>query len=186
MTFTLPKDVLTWRDRVREFVEDEFIAWEVHAELNAGEIPADAAARHRPIAREMGLSGMDAPKGRGGLALSVASQVAIWEQLGRATNALGWCFSEAHRWMFEACNEDQIERYVLPVMRGERHECYAITEAESGSDVDGIRPTAPMCSCSCTRTPTASSLCEPRRSPTPTPTITRPSGSPTFSSRPRT
>jgi alkylation response protein AidB-like acyl-CoA dehydrogenase len=27
-------------------------------------------------------------------------------------------------------------------MRGERHECYAITEAESGSDVEGIRATA--------------------------------------------
>ena len=44
--------------------------------------------------------------------------------------------------MYEACNEDQIERYVLPIMRGERHECYAITEAESGSDVEGIRATA--------------------------------------------
>jgi hypothetical protein len=83
MTFTLPKDVLAWRDRIREFVDDELIPWEVHAELNAGEIPADDAARHRTIAREMGLSGMDAPKERGGLALSVTAQVAIWEQLGR-------------------------------------------------------------------------------------------------------
>ena len=30
-------------------------------------------------------------------------QVAVWEQLGRVTNALCWCFSEPHRWMFEAC-----------------------------------------------------------------------------------
>jgi alkylation response protein AidB-like acyl-CoA dehydrogenase len=44
--------------------------------------------------------------------------------------------------MFEACSEEQIERYVKPVMHGKRHECYAITEAESGSDVDGIRATA--------------------------------------------
>ena len=142
MTFTLPADALDWRDRIRKFADDELIPWEVHAELNAGEIPADAAERHRTLAREMGLSGMDAPKVRGGLALGVTAQVVIWEQLGRVTNALGWCFSEAHRWMFEACSEDQIERYVLPVMRGERHECYAITEAESGSDVDGIRATA--------------------------------------------
>jgi alkylation response protein AidB-like acyl-CoA dehydrogenase len=37
--------------------------------------------------------------------------------------------------MFDACNDDQLKRYILPLMRGERKECYAITEAESGSDV---------------------------------------------------
>ena len=59
-------------------------------------------------------------------------QVAVWEQLGRVTNGLSWCFSEPQGWMFEACNADQLERYVLPLMRGERHECYAITESGSG------------------------------------------------------
>lgn len=44
--------------------------------------------------------------------------------------------------MFEACSADQIERFVLPMMRGERHFCYAITEEGAGSDVDGIRATA--------------------------------------------
>jgi len=62
-------------------------------------------------------------------------QVAVWEQLGRVTNALCWCFSEPHQWMFEACSDDQLERYVLPLMDGSRKECYAITERESGSDV---------------------------------------------------
>ncbi len=37
--------------------------------------------------------------------------------------------------MFEACNDDQLERYVLPLRDGRRKECYAITESESGSDV---------------------------------------------------
>jgi alkylation response protein AidB-like acyl-CoA dehydrogenase len=37
--------------------------------------------------------------------------------------------------MFEACSEDQIERFILPMMRGERRECFAITESESGSEV---------------------------------------------------
>ena len=61
--------------------------------------------------------------------------MAAWEQLGRVTNALCWCFSEPHEWMFDACNEDQLQRFVLPLMRGDRKECYAITEADSGSDV---------------------------------------------------
>jgi len=61
--------------------------------------------------------------------------VAVWEQLGRVTNALCWCFSEPHQWMFEACNETQLKNYILPLMDGSRKECYAITEKESGSDV---------------------------------------------------
>ena len=142
MSFELPRDARDWQARVRAFVDRELIPWEVEAELNGGEIPVEARDRHRATARDMGLSGMDAPRDRGGLGLSNVTQVAIYEQLGRVTNALGWCFSEAHRWMFEACNEDQIERYVLPILRGERHECYAITEAGSGSDVEGIAATA--------------------------------------------
>jgi alkylation response protein AidB-like acyl-CoA dehydrogenase len=37
--------------------------------------------------------------------------------------------------MFEACSEEQIRRFILPLMSGERKECYAITESGSGSDV---------------------------------------------------
>jgi alkylation response protein AidB-like acyl-CoA dehydrogenase len=46
--------------------------------------------------------------------------------------------------MFQACNEDQLQRYVLPLMDGSRKECYAITESESGSDVR-IDTTATRC-----------------------------------------
>ena len=91
---------------------------------------------------ELGFSAIDVPNEYGGLALPLTEQVAIWEQLGRVTNALSWCFSEPQKWMFEACTEDQIEQYVLPMMRGEKKDCYAITEAGPGSDVAGIEATA--------------------------------------------
>jgi acyl-CoA dehydrogenase len=38
--------------------------------------------------------------------------------------------------------QDQLERYVKPAARGEREECYAITEEGAGSDVDAIAATA--------------------------------------------
>jgi alkylation response protein AidB-like acyl-CoA dehydrogenase len=44
--------------------------------------------------------------------------------------------------MFEACSAEQIERYVLPLMRGEKHDCYAITEEGPGSDVASLTATA--------------------------------------------
>ena len=72
----------------------------------------------------------------------MVEQVAIWEQLGRVTNALSWCFPEAQSWMFQACSERQIEEYILPMVHGLRKDCYAITEAESGSDVANLKSTA--------------------------------------------
>jgi alkylation response protein AidB-like acyl-CoA dehydrogenase len=44
--------------------------------------------------------------------------------------------------MFEAFNEDQIARFVMPVTRGEIHLCYAITEEDAGSDPGAIATTA--------------------------------------------
>jgi alkylation response protein AidB-like acyl-CoA dehydrogenase len=46
--------------------------------------------------------------------------------------------------MVDACagSPHQMETWVMPNIRGERHECYAITEAEAGSDVDAIQARA--------------------------------------------
>jgi acyl-CoA dehydrogenase len=142
MSYVLPEQAREWQRKVRAFVDQELMPWEVEAEMNRGELPEEVRSRHEAQARALGLPGMDAPREWGGLALPMLEQTVVWEQLGRVTNALCWCFPEPQRWMFEACSRDQIERYVLPLLAGERHECYAITEAESGSDVDGIRASA--------------------------------------------
>jgi len=142
MTLELPENARAWQKRARRFADEELIPHEVEAEMNEGVIDPAVRRRHRRMAQEMGLPGMDVPKELGGTGLTTLEQVVIYEQLGRVTNALCWCFSEAHRWMFEACNADQIDRFVRPIMEGRRHECYAITEAGAGSDVDAIQATA--------------------------------------------
>ena len=124
-----------WQEKARLFAEAELIPHEVEAEMNSGRLPGAVSQRHKEMAIELGFSSMDVPRRYGGLELRIVDQVAVWEQLGRVTNALCWCFSEPHEWMFEACNEDQLKSYVLPLMDGSLKECYAITERESGSDV---------------------------------------------------
>jgi acyl-CoA dehydrogenase len=131
----LDSTAAAWAAKARRFAEEELIPCEVEAEMNGGRLPEDISKQHKKMAIELGFSSMDVPRAYGGLELRNVDQVAVWEQLGRVTNALCWCFSEPHQWMFDACSEDQLQRYVLPLMRGERKECYAITEAESGSDV---------------------------------------------------
>ena len=142
MSLELPASARAWQERVRRFVNEDLIPYEVEAEMNEGVIEPSVRLRQRERALEMGLPGMDVPQELGGLGLTNLEQVVLYEQIGRVTNGLGWCFSEAHRWMFEACNADQIERFVRPIMLGKRHECYAITEADAGSDVDAITTTA--------------------------------------------
>jgi len=124
-----------WQEKARRFAVEELIPCELEAEMNEGRLPPEISKRHKKMAIELGFSSMDVPREHGGLELRIVDQVAVWEQLGRVTNALCWCFSEPHEWMFEACDEDQLQRFVLPLMTGERKECYAITEADSGSEV---------------------------------------------------
>ena len=135
MKLNLDKTTLEWQTKARRFAEQELIPQEIEAEMNAGRLPPEISKQHKQIAVELGFSSMDVPHEYGGRQLRIVDQVAVWEQLGRVTNALCWCFSEPHEWMFDACNDDQLHRYVLPLMTGERKECYAITEADSGSDV---------------------------------------------------
>ena len=144
MKIMLDETAAEWQHKARSFAEEELIPFEIEAEMNGGELPLEVRKRHKHRAVELGFSSMDAPRKYGGLALRNIDQVAVWEQLGRVTNALCWCFSEPHQWMFQACTEDQLQRYVLPLMDGSRKECYAITESESGSDVR-IDTTATRC-----------------------------------------
>lgn len=142
MDIELTDEAREWQARARSFADEYLLPHEVEAELNGGELSAALAKRNKARALELGFGRMDLPESLGGLGLSIEAQVAAWEQLGRVTNALAWCFAEPQRWMIEACSEDQLERYVLPLMRGEKHDCYAITEEGPGSDVAALTATA--------------------------------------------
>ena len=142
MQIPLSQDARKWQRIARQYADDYLKPHEVEAELNDGVIAADTEARNTERAIELGFTAIDVPKSHGGLELPMECQVAIWEQLGRVTNALSWCFPEAQSWMFDACSDAQLEAYVLPMMRGEQKECYAITESGPGSDVGSIEATA--------------------------------------------
>ena len=63
------------------------------------------------------------------------------EELGQLTNALWdavWRPANALR----ACTPEQRERYLIPAIRGERSDCYAVTESGAGSDFTAIESTA--------------------------------------------
>jgi acyl-CoA dehydrogenase len=121
---------------------DELIPLEVGVELADGEVPAEEEAKHTARAIELGLYASNMPRDLGGGGCTSLQQVLIQEQVGRVTNALTWVVATPPSWLPEVATPDQIERYVKPSARGERSECYAITEEGAGSDVDAIEATA--------------------------------------------
>ncbi len=130
------------QERARRFVDEELIPYEVEAEMHGGQLPPEVLEAQRRRARELGLWAIAIPRDLGGPGLSMFQQVLVQEQAGRATNALGWIVPTGPQWAPGAMTDEQVERFLLPIVRGERHECYAITEEGAGSDVDAIQATA--------------------------------------------
>ena len=142
MKIELSDSAIEWQRHARSYADEYLQPHEVEAEMNEGVLAPEITKRNKARAIELGFSAMDVPKAYGGLELPLVEQVAVWEQLGRVTNALSWCFSEPQNWMFEACTESQIKKYILPMMHGELKDCYAITESGPGSDVAALEATA--------------------------------------------
>ena len=121
---------------------DELIPHEVDAELNDGVLPGDITKEHVRRAEEMGLTAINIPTEYGGRGYTYLQQVLIQEQIGRVTNGLGWVVTTPAGWLPQVASDRQMEQWVLPTIRGEKHECYAITEERAGSDVGAIEATA--------------------------------------------
>jgi acyl-CoA dehydrogenase len=121
---------------------DELIPAEVEAELAGGELPKDVTAAHAARARELGLCATNMPAELGGMGYTTLQQVLVQEQAGRVTNALAWVASTPPSWMPAVATPFQLAKFIIPTVRGQREECYAITEEGAGSDVDAIVATA--------------------------------------------
>jgi alkylation response protein AidB-like acyl-CoA dehydrogenase len=139
--YGLSDEDLVIQTRARGFA-DELIPFEVQAEMDGGELPADVTAGHAKRALELGLHSTNMPAELGGGGCSMLQVVLVQEQMGRVTNALGWVAATPPSWLPPIATPYQIEQFLRPAVAGEREECYAITEEGAGSDVAGLEATA--------------------------------------------
>lgn len=139
--YGLTEDDLRIRQAARDFVET-LIPYEVQAELADGSLPRDLSRQHQQQALERGLYATNMPTSVGGPGLTMLQQVLVQEQVGRVTNGLAWVMHTPPAWWVHVATEHQLERWLRPAVRGERHECYAITEEFAGSDVGALMTTA--------------------------------------------
>ncbi|OAN39322.1 acyl-CoA dehydrogenase family protein [Mycolicibacterium iranicum] len=139
--YGLTDEDLQIRETAREFVES-LMPFEVEAELAGGVLPKEVTAEHHARALALGLYATNMPTSVGGRGCTALQQILVQEQCGRVTNGLGWVMATPPQWWPEVASDHQLQKWLLPSVRGEKHEAYAITEEFAGSDVSALQTTA--------------------------------------------
>ena len=144
MDFELPHDIRLLQDTVRKFVERELIPIEMQS-MDGPDLKPDVRQRLEAKTRELGLWLLEVPADLGGQDLSLLALAVINEQLAR-TIALPprgpGIFGPEVRSILLSLNPEQKDRYLHPVLRGEKATAFAQTEPDAGSDPGGMRTTA--------------------------------------------
>ncbi len=84
-----------------------------------------------------GWYALNMPEEHGGGGLGASHRVYAEFEFGRTSRALAVICNRPAP-ILKACQGDQIETYLKPVIRGERWECFALTEPGAGSDARAI------------------------------------------------
>jgi len=145
MDFQLPEELRLLQAAVRRFVQEEVYPLE-RQYLLADQIPPDVRHAVERQARSLGLWALGAPRELGGGGISALGLCLVQEErykalLGRSElDPFGGDPSPAL--LTCAANAYQCERFLLPVIRGEKHECLCQTEPNAGSDPSSLETTA--------------------------------------------
>ena len=139
MDWTYSAEQLELKKRASELAE-AIMAFEQQCEEGDG-LPDEALSQIHKSVLSANLNAINMPTEWGGAGLCILDQVLVQEELGRLTNAL-WDTVWRPANALKACTEDQRQRYLIPAIRGERRDCYAVTEADAGSDYTSITTTA--------------------------------------------
>jgi alkylation response protein AidB-like acyl-CoA dehydrogenase len=138
----LPAEIAALKEAVGGFLEAEVYPLEARI-AERGSIDHAEVDAVRRKARDAGFSMLNMPAAVGGRDLSMLGQVALEEEAGKATNGLGFAVVDrGPRELYEIATPDQVERYVMPIVRGEYREAWALTEPGAGSDLSGLAATA--------------------------------------------
>lgn len=125
---------------VRAFVEKELSPYEDEVE-QTGEVRPELREQIIKRALEHGLYAANMPEAHGGGGLNAVSLALMERELGRTSYALQYLVARPSN-ILQACQGEQIDKYLLPTVRGERIECLAMSEPNAGSDLRSMETRA--------------------------------------------
>ncbi|MYE11239.1 MAG: acyl-CoA dehydrogenase [Gammaproteobacteria bacterium] len=142
--FEIPEDARAIRNKVRTFVQEEcHPAEEVCTADNFDEVLAGL----REKARAQGLWCPFVPVEEGGMGLRPLANALVQMELGEsylgalALNTQG-PDDATMLTLIEHGTDDQKEKYLKPLLNGEKRICYSMTEKAAGADATGMQTTA--------------------------------------------
>lgn len=122
----------------RIFVETELFPHEAEVE-RTGHLRPELRKDIVKKAIDAGLYAANMPADVGGAGLDTLSWLLYEKELGKANYALHWTCVARPSNILLACTPEQREQYLFPCIRGEKHDCQAMTEPEAGSDLRGMK-----------------------------------------------
>jgi len=147
MDFQLPEELRMFKDSLRRFVNNELIPVERDTVAAEGEqIKPDYLVRFQQRAKDLGIYGMEVPEEYGGTDLSLFQRAIVVEELSRTialpARGQGHIMGPSVRAILFSLKGEMKEKYLMPVLRGEKTACFAQTEPDAGSDPGGMRTVA--------------------------------------------
>jgi acyl-CoA dehydrogenase len=138
--FSLTEEQELVAETVRDFVERELRPHEEEVE-RLGHVAPELAGALKHKAIDAGLYALNMPAELGGGGLDYVTSSVAEMELARTSWALNSCVARPTHILL-ACEREQRERFLLPTIRGERCECFALTEPGAGSDARSIQTRA--------------------------------------------
>jgi len=133
MNFDLTEEQRMVRDAVREFAR-EVVAPRAAEIDQTGEFPTDEFRR----AGELGFAGVAVPDAYGGAGMDTLAYAIVVEEVSRACANLGVILSVNNSLVCDPIekfgDEAQKQEFLVPLARGQKLGCFALTEPEAGSD----------------------------------------------------
>ena len=141
MHFKTTKEHEAFRAKVRKFAEEEVKPYAFLMDKE-NEFPTEAVKKMG----ELGFMGIPFPKEYGGAGMDVMSYAIAVEELSRVDGGTGVILS-AHvslgSWpIFQYGTEEQKQKYLVPLLKGEKIGAFGLTEPNAGSDAGGTETTA--------------------------------------------
>ena len=138
MNFGLTDEQKMIIDVTRAFVENELFPHEAEVE-RTGILRPELRQEISKKAIKAGLYAANMPEDVGGAGLDTLTWLLYEKEMGKANYALHWTCVARPSNILLACTADQREKYLLPCIRGEKHDCQAMTEPSAGSDLRSMK-----------------------------------------------
>ncbi|WLR49183.1 acyl-CoA dehydrogenase family protein [Halobacillus litoralis] len=141
MNFQLDEEIEFLKKNVRDFVQTEVEAAAMDIEKE-DKIPD----RIIEMSKEMGLFGLSIPEEYGGLGIGMVGKCALYEEIGATHNGFTTLIG-AHTGIgtvgiVELGNEQQQQKYLPALARGDSIGAFALTEPSAGSNATNLKTTA--------------------------------------------